>query len=234
MSYEEPKSRMSFGNILLSLLLLGTITVIGLIVLVYFKLTNPSERTTVTPVQASAPARPVEKLVPNGTNMVSASDANPNPASVRQPPLLIPYSQQNAQAKDAEDAVNTLNNSNTKYNSRALTDGAVVPKKTTPRRRTNTQTENAENTTTPATRNNTRSSRNNQAIAGEVPLQPTNAPRERTLTPRNTPSASQNNTNNERPRRTYTAPPRNEQQGERVLTPTRPARKSNDAIDELF
>lgn len=216
---------MSFGNILLSLLLLGTTIVIGLIVLVYFKLTGTEKRINTSPTAVTAPVRPVEKMSPDGKPVTQNTATYTNNLSAA--------NDAETRRKAAEEAVNNIKNdtSNTMpiegVNSRALTSGAKQQVKKPPRRRDPNL--NAETLT--RTRNST-DGEDNQI---ETLLQPTN--RERSLTPRDntsqgerslTPRRNNNDTEN-RP------PPLRPLQVERPLTPIRPQNtRSSESIDELF
>lgn len=228
---DEPRRKMSLGTILLSLLLLGTVVVIGLIVLVYFKLTSIDTKPINTnPATMTAPVQPVEKMSPDGKRVIQspmyANTANTaNGASVP-----ATSSAAVARSKDADDAVKNLRDngdgvvSNTMplENSRSLTNGATQAKK--PRRR---RENNGNNDTMPipTTRNRNNHSYNTQ---DEIPLQPINrgerplVPRERTLTPRRS-----NNSNSENHSAQRAAP-----QAERPLAPIR--QKQSEEINELF
>lgn len=240
MSYEEHKSKFTFGNILMSLLLLSAVVVIGLIVLVYFKLTSPNERkVNMSPNAVSAPAPKVEKITPNGQPVAniqadpSQSQATPNQASATA-----------ARSKDADDAVNSMaaDTKSTKgFNNNALTSGAQAVKKPRPKPRQNTEG-------TANTRNNdyTRNTRNRtQQQQEETPLQPTNRA-ERRLNPTNsertlTPTNQARNTQRTAPaqpkmeERPINFKPRQQQQGERELKPTnKPTHKQSGDLDALF
>lgn len=241
MSYEESKSKLTFGNILMGLLLLSAVVVIGLIVLVYFKLTSPSERkVNMSPNAVSAPAPKVEKITPNGQPVAniqadpSQSQAAPNQASAAA-----------ARKKDADDAVNSMaadSKEEKGFNARAL--GAATgaqPAQKRVRPRTQRTQQNADGSAT----NNTRSTRRAATEQEETPLAPTNRA-ERRLNPTNsertlTPTNQARNTNRAAPaqpkqeERPINFKPRQQPQGERELKPTnKPAHKQSGDLDALF
>lgn len=74
MSYES-ESKLTFGNILLGLLLLGVVVVIGLIVFVYFALTKPSSSKGFTPQPDNPPAQTIDRLSPDGRTLPSVPRA---------------------------------------------------------------------------------------------------------------------------------------------------------------
>lgn len=90
MSYES-ESKLTFGNILLGLLLLGVVVVIGLIVFVYFALTKQSNnKNTILPTDAP-PSQSIDRLSPDGRALPSvpraqASGKTPNPKRLPMPP----------------------------------------------------------------------------------------------------------------------------------------------------
>ena len=218
---DEPRRKMSLGTILLSLLLLGTVVVIGLIVLVYFKLTSIDTKPINTnPATMTAPVQPVEKMSPDGKRGIQ-SPMYANTANGASVPATS--SAAVARSKDADDAVKNLRDngdgvvSNTMplENSRSLTNGATQAKK--PRRR---RENNGNNDTMPipTTRNRNNHSYDTQ---DEIPLQPINRG-ERPLTPRRS-----NNSNSENHSAQRAAP-----QAERPLAPIR--QKQSEEINELF
>lgn len=218
---DEPRRKISLGTILLSLLLLGTVVVIGLIVLVYFKLTSIDTKPINTnPVTMTAPVQPVEKMSPDGKRVIQ-SPMYANTANGASVPATS--SAAVARSKDADDAVKNLRDngdgvvSNTMplENSRSLTNGATQAKK--PRRR---RENNGNNDTMPipTTRNRNNHSYDTQ---DEIPLQPINRG-ERPLTPRRS-----NNSNSENHSAQRAAP-----QAERPLAPIR--QKQSEEINELF
>lgn len=256
---DERKPRMTFGQILASLLLLGVLVVIGLIVLVYFKLTSPVERVQTAPVEASAPARPVERMTPDGKPALATNPVAPEASA----------SAANNAAKAADEAVNhiqgnTADNAPVEgLNNGALAGGAAAGvtaaqlkkqrEAAAARRRAREQRAAeraaAANGEVPAPR---RSRNNVQNEGEEIPLQPIQrgerrlTPRntqsgERELTPRNqgerplTPRRSSNNAGQaaEQPQRPIRLNPPAEQR-ERPLTPTRPQGGNKSEINELF
>lgn len=236
---ERRPRRFTFGQIMLSLLLLGVVVVIGLIVLVYFTLTDNSHKTsTFSPQPVSAPVRPVERFTPDGKPIAANTQVTP------QSPLAA--SEAAAQQKAADEAVNQLNNATaTQINQAALAGGAAAgalagqARQRPPKPRVRRQPINSETgETTPQTR---RRATNQNNETGEVPLQPIQRG-ERRLTPNNrtqqgerqlTPRRSQQATD-EQPKRPIRLAPQGEQR-ERPLTPTRPqGNNKSEAIDQLF
>lgn len=215
-------SKFTFGNILLGLLLLATVVVIGLIVLVYFQLTRPTQRGTGQTAAIEAPAKqPVEIISPDGkTVRTDAAGSQPQSAQASA------AAQQQQEADAAAAALNTQT-ANAPINSSALTGGAAVPRKPRPRkpRPPKENTEYGSNGE-PSARSSKYRQRNHNADSGEIPLEPTNrAPREsrreRPLVPRNSERREA----------------RNDHEGERPLTPVKPKRQSkqpSEAIDNLF
>lgn len=258
---DERKPRMTFGQILASLLLLGVLVVIGLIVLVYFKLTSPVERAHTAPIEASAPIRAVERITPDGKPAPALSPVAPDAT-------VAANNMASHAAKAADEAVNRLQ-SNTAdnapvegLNNAALAGGAAAGvaaaqlKKqreaaAARRRAREQQRAAAANGENPVPR---RSRSNNTYNEGEeIPLQPIQrgerrlTPRnsnnsqsgERELTPRNNqgerPLAPRRNQSaqSEQPQRPIRLNPPAEQR-ERPLTPTRPQGGNKSEINELF
>lgn len=252
---DDRKPRMTFGQILASLLLLGVVVVIGLLVLLYFKLTSPVERSNYAPAAVSAPVRPVERFTPDGKTVTDANQTAVATASSA-------ASEVAAQQKAADEAVQNLQNNTAGnapvngLNSGALTGGAAVGAAAAARKQQAAQRRRRE-AAAAANGDNTPRRRQQQqqyTEADEVPLQPIQrgerrlTPRntqqgERTLTPRNT--QQQQGERTLTPRRSNQAAPADlpqrpirinppAEQRERTLTPTRPKSGKSGEFDELF
>lgn len=215
MSHYRRKSKFTFGNILIGLLLLGTLTVITLIILVYFELTRTPKHTPSLPMETSAPALPVEAMSPDGRPVAPAVQHN----NLNNPQQKA--ASETAIQKEADEAVAALKTDDNPINTRALTAGTPPPRKPRPRRPKEPTGENAQN------------NRHNNANRGEVALEPTNTPPrgERPLTPRNSRN-SESSGSTQRARN-------NNDSGERALSPVKPPQRNNhdkpsEAIDALF
>lgn len=237
---ERQPRRFTFGQIMVSLLLLGVVVLIGLIVLVYFTLTEKQPTHTFTPTEVSAPVRPVERFGPDGKPV--AAHALPAQASNAQQTA----SEVAAQQKAADKTVNNLQNNRgaTQIQQGALVAGAAagvaanqVRRAPKPRPRRQAVNENGE----PIAPSTSRRRSNSQAAndGDEVPLQPVQRG-ERRLTPRNntqerqlTPRRQQNSGGEETARRPARAAQPSETR-ERPLTPTRPQGGKSEAIEQLF
>ncbi|MDO5355882.1 MAG: hypothetical protein Q4E77_00085 [Conchiformibius sp.] len=212
------KTKFTFGNILLSLLLLGTVVVIGLIVLVYFQLTSTGQRSSrQQPVAESTPNRPIEIMSPDGKPAF-----RPQNADGSQPPQAASDTVQ----QEADAAANALKADNSPVNTRALTSGAYVPRKPRPPRQPRVKREKEYGNRGYAANNGDSQSSKSGSLKGEVPLEPVNrAPREKPLVPKNSERANRERGNN------------NNNSGERQLTPVKPIRQNkqqSESIDALF
>lgn len=205
------KSKMTFGNILLSILLLGTLIVIGLIVLVYFQLTDPSQRTTNSQIQntSTQPPQTVSILLPDGSEKERrVVDPNHQSASQTTTPASATINQ------DADNIANNLKNDQSdQLNNRALTGGNIyTPRRPRPKPRHDNTASNTNNTSNNYRSYNRNSYTNHGNNKGEVPIEPNNT-HERTLQPKN----SHQNSNT----------------GEQPLMPIKP-KKQSESIDALF
>lgn len=205
------KSKMSFGNILLSILLLGTLIVIGLIVLVYFQLTDSSQRTTNTQIQntSTQPPQTVSILLPDGSEKERrVIDPNHNQQSASQTTSASTTANQ-----DADNIANSFKNDHSEQlNSRALTGGNIyAPHR--PRLKPKHDNNLSNNTSINNYRSYNRSYSNRNNNKAEVPIEPNNTMHERPLQPKN----SHQNSNT----------------GEQPLTPIKP-KKQSESIDALF
>lgn len=228
----DSDSKLTFGNILLSLLLLGTIVVIGLIGFVYFELTRTPQH---APLKLDQPTdstqQKIDALSPQGKTQSIYQERRPSlPPQASQ---AQPTTENNKQTAEAVDAPVYAND---------VAPPVVKPKPPKPPKppREKTQTAQEDTTIPPPTK---LSPNNNK---GEVVLQPTNTPAprretgERTLQPKNIPQniqplnsgRSSDDSGNSRSRN------QNSGGGERVLQPKNPPRQQqNDGgsnIDNLF
>lgn len=207
------KSKFTFGNILLASLLLGTVIVIGLIVLVYMELTRPAQRTAAVQDNTASAVRRVEIMSPDGkpVQKLTADGTQPQTAS-----------EAAARSKEADAAAAALNaDSSERLNTRALTSGAQVRKPPRPKRREYSANGTNNGNTKYGSRNSGNSSGSRGEAKGEVALEPVN--RERPLPPRRERSGSRSES-------------KGETSGERTLQPVKPQRsnKQSEAIDALF
>lgn len=239
---ERSPRRFTFGQIMLSLLLLGVVVVIGLIVMVYFALTERKPVHHVTPASVSAPVRPVERFTPDGKPVTTPLAVT----STSSPPTQN-ASEVAAQQKAADEEVNRLQNnrSATQIQQGALVAGAAAgavaanQARRTPKPRVRRQTVNENGEPITPRRRSQQQANNANNNGEEVPLQPVQRS-ERRLVPRNqqgerqlTPRRQQNSGGEETVRRPARANPPSEQR-ERQLTPTRPNSGRSEAIEQLF
>lgn len=248
MSYES-ESKLTFGNILLGLLLLGVVVVIGLIVFVYFALTkNSSSKTNFTP-NDTPPAQTVDQLSPEGKTLPSVPRAQALDGKKASAPVANPDSaQQNAADKVVKDLATDAPPNMAGRD--VLANNAVAGERPKPKPKPKPKPVNPD-----AAANG---ERNNTAVVGEKPLTPTNRiAGERDLQPINKrPTQRNESVAGERPLQ-----PRNTQQpsrpivlreredsgsrsnsnssGERPLKPVEKPRNSNGGgggnnIDNLF
>lgn len=164
MSYES-ESKLTFGNILLGLLLLGVVVVIGLIVFVYFALTkNSSSKTNFTP-NDTPPAQTIDQLSPEGKTLPSVPRAQALDGKKASAPVANPDSaQQNAADKVVKDLATDAPPNMAGRD--VLANNAVAGERPKPKPKPKPKPVNPD-----AAANG---ERNNTAVAGEKPLTPTN------------------------------------------------------------
>lgn len=253
MSYES-ESKLTFGNILLGLLLLGVVVVIGLIVFVYFALTKPSSSKGFTPQPDNPPAQTIDRLSPDGRTLPSVprSQALSNGAKPAET-----NNNDTAQQNAADKVAKELDTGTATINARDVATaptGETKPKavnkpkpvqKPKPAQTNNDDAANtsernsSERTLTPTNKNtgertleptNRRTPRNDNAnnAAGERQLQPSN---------RNTPPPQRATRNNDDSGSRSSSSRSNETSGERQLKPVEKPRNSGGGgnnIDNLF
>lgn len=249
MSYES-ESKLTFGNILLGLLLLGVVVVIGLIVFVYFALTKPSSSKGFTPQPDNPPAQTIDRLSPDGRTLPSVprSQALSNGAKPAET-NNNDTAQQNAADKVAKELDTGTATMNARDVATAPT-GETKPKavnkpkpvqKPKPAQTNNDDAANtsernsSERTLTPTNKNtgertleptNRRTPRNDNSTAGERPLPPKNSAPPAQPTRRSDDSGSRSSSSRS-----------NETSGERQLKPVEKPRNSGGGgnnIDNLF
>lgn len=246
----ESESKLTFGNILVGLLLLGVVVVIGLIVFVYFALTKPETRKT-TAADDTPAAQQIDRLSPDGRTLPSVPRSEASK-------VATPTNNKTQQA-EADKIANEMRKTNetaitnvdsSMANKAALGTGEVVkpkqPKRTTtaPKTPKRTQTADSEKTTS---ERNTAANGERELKPVERQLQPTNQPinikrradtteGERQLQPTNKreTAPARENTRRETPRRETST---SNSSGERKLEPVQPkkaAPRSNEGFDNLF
>lgn len=243
----ESESKLTFGNILVGLLLLGVVVVIGLIVFVYFALTKPETRKT-TAADDTPAAQQIDRLSPDGRTLPSvprseaskvATPANNKTQQAEADKIA------NEMRKTNETAITNVDSS--MANKAALGTGEVVkpkqPKRTTTAPKTPKRTQTADSEKTTSERNTAANGERELKPTNERPLQPINIKRradttegERKLEPTNKreTAPARETTRRETPRRETPANNSNSG-GERKLEPVKKApARSNEGFDNLF
>lgn len=213
MSKAEKKSRkITFGNIMLTLLVLGIFIVIGLMTALYLELSKTPERTAATFQREQQEQAKVEVMNPNNKETI-LRDANAS-APVATKPVV--KEKEVAQADNEATSV-AQSNSEEKLNTAALQNGGTAPKKTIAQ---NKNTNSPHKSSNSETASNKAESTIPPVATGEVELKPTNLRANKPSQPRSNPSSNDN------------------VQGEKSSTSRRTApseRKSdNNNIDALF
>lgn len=260
---DERKPRMTFGQIIASLLLLGVVVVIGLLVLLYFKLTEPVQRGNMVSTETSAPVRPVERFTPDGKpvseDMQTAISASSAASEVAAQQKAADEAVQNLQNKTAGNApISGLNGGAAVAGGAAAgATAAQIQARRAAAAQRRREREAAQGENAPRRR---QQQQQQYTEADEIPLQPIQRG-ERRLTPRNnnvqqservlTPRNTRNNNSNQQGERTLTPRRSNQavpadmpqrpirinppaEQRERPLTPTRPKSGKSGEFDDLF
>ncbi|QMT31925.1 hypothetical protein [Alysiella filiformis] len=181
MSYES-ESKLTFGNILLGLLLLGVVVVIGLIVFVYFALTKQSNnKNTILPTDAP-PSQSIDRLSPDGRALPSVPRAQASGENAK--PKTAANATDNTTANSHGDKIaKELNGDNAAINAR---DVAIAPER--PARTERPKPIYKPKPKPAVANNNDADSANSERNTGERTLTPTNKiAGERTLEPTNKP-----------------------------------------------
>lgn len=189
------KNKLTFGNIIIGLLLLGVIIVISLIALVYFELTQTPKRTAAQQAGTN-PTMSVEAMSPDGRTIT------------RPIPRRIDHQINASEAAAADAAASALNaeQETDPLDTSALTSGRRVQHRARPKRQ-HKEPQNQQHNTNEQTQQH-----NPNNATKEVPLEPINVPHEHPVKPK-----SNNNRNNSGERElTPVKPKRNGKQSEAI------------------
>lgn len=232
----ESQSKLTFGNILVGLLLLGVVVVIGLIVFVYFALTKPESRhTTAVPANESANQQ-VERLSPAGGTLppVPRSEASKVAAPTHN----------NAQQSDADKAVKDIKGTTTANqtvgaagtqglaNAGALDAGEVRPK--TPKTKHKPKPPKPPVATESVNDERVSQQNTNGAIQLEPINRKSNTQGERPLKPINSVDKPRETTSSTTRREPTPSRQPNQNSGERDLKPVQKTSPRSNDFDNLF